>query len=86
MNPSTHLILLQLHTITITILLTCSKKIYFENKIKHISFNYYHDVICEMILEAHVTPDIQNTRPLAERIIHIPHTTEGQVLTYRPST
>ena len=65
MNPSTHFI-------TITILLTCSKKIYFENKIKHISFNYYHDVICEMILEAHVTPDIQNTRPLAERIIHIP--------------
>ena len=54
MNPSTHFI-------TITILLTCSKKIYFENKIKHISFNYYHDVICEMILEAHVTPDIQNT-------------------------
>jgi len=56
MNPSTHFI-------TITILLTCSKKIYFENKIKHISFNYYHDVICEMILEAHVTPDIQNTPP-----------------------
>ena len=54
MNPSTHFI-------TITILLTCSKKIYFENKIKHIFFNYYHDVICEMILEAHVTPDIQNT-------------------------
>ena len=54
MNPSTHFI-------TITILLTCSKKIYFENKIKRISFNYYHDVICEMILEAHVTPDIQNT-------------------------
>ena len=77
MNPSTHFI-------TITILLTCSKKIYFENKIKHISFNYYHDVICEMILEAHVTPDIQNTRP--PRWPNHSHTIEGQVLTYRPST
>ena len=77
MNPSTHFI-------TVTILLTCSKKIYFENKIKHISFNYYHDVICEMILEAHVTPDIQNTRP--PRWPNHSHTIEGQVLTYRPST